>query len=279
MDYQKIYNNLIDRARFRILDCYLERHHIIPKCVGGLDKEDNLVDLLPEEHYLAHQLLAKIYPNNRKLLHAARMMTICDGIQQRNNKLYGWIKRKISELGCSDETKLKIGNANRNPSQETRIKMSSYRKNKTNKEIMGEKKAKETSIKHKEDGENRIWITDGIISKHISKDQPIPNGFTLGRDKKIQEHLKYIAKTRPSRKGIPRTEDDKIKMRKTKSIESKQNYKKSALRRAKSIICVETGVIYESASEAIRKTGLAVDVAARKGRKSGGFHWKYLENQ
>ena len=75
MDYQKIYDSLIERARTRILDCYVEKHHIVPKCMGGSNRIGNLVELTPEEHYVAHQLLVKIYPNNHKLIYSAAMMT------------------------------------------------------------------------------------------------------------------------------------------------------------------------------------------------------------
>ena len=74
----------------------METHHIIPRCSGGSDTKDNLVDLTPEEHYIAHQLLVKIYPNNKRLIHAAIMMTVNSNNQLRNNKLYGWLRRKHS---------------------------------------------------------------------------------------------------------------------------------------------------------------------------------------
>lgn len=93
MNYKKIYNDLILRGQNRILKGYKESHHIIPRCLGGTDDIENLVDLTPEEHYLAHQLLVKIYPNNDKLIFAAAMM-----IPNRpSNKLYGWLRRKLSD--------------------------------------------------------------------------------------------------------------------------------------------------------------------------------------
>ena len=39
MDYKKHYNALIERARGRELDAYVEWHHVIPKCMGGKDGE------------------------------------------------------------------------------------------------------------------------------------------------------------------------------------------------------------------------------------------------
>jgi hypothetical protein len=96
MDYASAYNKLITRGQLRILNPPFETHHIIPKCVGGSNMLSNLVNLTPEEHYTAHQLLLKIYPGNKKLIFAAHMMTV--GLPTaRKNKAYGWIKRKMSE--------------------------------------------------------------------------------------------------------------------------------------------------------------------------------------
>jgi len=92
MDYKKAYSYLCERGKNRITNLYTERHHIIPKCMSGSNNKENLTRLTPEEHYVAHQLLLKIYPKNRSLLYAAWIMR-----KGRNNKMYGWIKRKISD--------------------------------------------------------------------------------------------------------------------------------------------------------------------------------------
>ena len=113
MDYQNHYNMLIDRSKDRLLEGYSERHHIIPKCMGGTDNLTNIVKLTPEEHYVAHQLLVKIYPNNRKLVYAAIRMTGKGAYNRKtNNKLYGWLKQRRSEIGQSDDHKLKNSLAN-----------------------------------------------------------------------------------------------------------------------------------------------------------------------
>ena len=108
MNYLKIYDDLIERARNRVLDGYNEKHHILPKCIGGDDSFENIVELLPEEHYLAHQLLVKIHPSVNSLIYAANMMTVGRG----GNKRYSWLKRRwISSLKgkvLSEETKEKI---------------------------------------------------------------------------------------------------------------------------------------------------------------------------
>ena len=47
----------------------------------------------------------------------------------------------------------------------------------------------------------------------------------------------------------------------------------------KKVLCVETGVIYESLAEARRQTGAKnISACCLNGRnKSGGYHWKYVD--
>lgn len=95
--WKRHYDTLIGKARARHLTGYSERHHVIPKCIGGSDDPENLVKLTPEEHYTAHLLLCKIYPSEGKLLRAVLMMTVDSPSAPRRNKMYGWVKRKLAE--------------------------------------------------------------------------------------------------------------------------------------------------------------------------------------
>lgn len=76
MNYQRIYNQIIDRAKNRQLEGYKEKHHIIPKCLGGDNNKNNLVELTAREHFLCHRLLCEIYPHNDKLLYSLWLMAI-----------------------------------------------------------------------------------------------------------------------------------------------------------------------------------------------------------
>ena len=97
MNYKKHYDILITRIRNRILEGYVEKHHIIPKCLGGSDDPDNIAILTPEEHFLAHQLLVKMYPNSPPLASAAVIMTTHHTNVRANNKLFGWLRRRASD--------------------------------------------------------------------------------------------------------------------------------------------------------------------------------------
>ena len=76
MNYQKIYDSIINNAKsleyIRIAEKkqklnYFERHHIIPRCLGGSDEKENLVLLTAKEHYMCHRLLCEVYPGVRGL--------------------------------------------------------------------------------------------------------------------------------------------------------------------------------------------------------------------
>jgi len=104
MNYKLHYDRIIDRAKVRNMNSYSERHHIIPKCMGGTNDKSNLVKLTPEEHFVAHQLLIKIYPSSPGLIKAAHMMTVNSKNHKRNNKLYGWLKRELAKVTSKSQT-------------------------------------------------------------------------------------------------------------------------------------------------------------------------------
>lgn len=69
MTYNEFIQNILDtRGRFNIpKDEYKERHHIIPRCMGGSNDIENLIDLYPKEHFIAHRLLYDENKDNYKL--------------------------------------------------------------------------------------------------------------------------------------------------------------------------------------------------------------------
>ena len=66
MDYHKVYQQIIDKAlsenRKRGYGVYYEQHHIIPKCMGGTNDNENLVYLTAREHFIVHKMLPTMYP-------------------------------------------------------------------------------------------------------------------------------------------------------------------------------------------------------------------------
>lgn len=90
MNYQKHYDLLISRAQGRVKpEGYVERHHILPRCMGGDNTAKNLVRLTAREHFVAHLLLVKTYPNVGGLTTAAYLMSR----GATNNRTYGWLRK------------------------------------------------------------------------------------------------------------------------------------------------------------------------------------------
>lgn len=78
---------------------YTEKHHIIPKSLGGSNKKENLIKLSAREHYIVHLLLMKMCVNKRdreKMAAAYQHMskTRNSSTKQRyNSRLYDYHKK------------------------------------------------------------------------------------------------------------------------------------------------------------------------------------------
>lgn len=84
-DYNKLTTNNrgLDKSKFK---GNFEIHHILPKCLGGTNDENNLVLLTYEEHVKAHMLLYIIYPEETKLLGAFKLLiTVKDRLSKMDN--------------------------------------------------------------------------------------------------------------------------------------------------------------------------------------------------
>ena len=92
MNYQNIYHALIRKAlqknRVKVPNDGYDRHHIIPKSVGGDNSSSNLVLLTGREHYLAHKLLVKMYEGDarKKMIYALWWMSKTKSCNKYSNK-------------------------------------------------------------------------------------------------------------------------------------------------------------------------------------------------
>lgn len=99
MNYHKIYNQLVEHCNKREeINGYTEMHHIIPRCLGGTDEGSNLVRMTAREHFVAHELLVKMYPLEYKLAFAfVSMCKPCKNLKGRKSTLYHWHRVRVSE--------------------------------------------------------------------------------------------------------------------------------------------------------------------------------------
>lgn len=185
MDYALAYNRLIAKARQRVaIDGYVERHHILPKALGGTDDSSNLVALTAREHFIAHLLLARLHGGS--MWYALAIMKK-DG--RGSSRSFAEARRKLSSLMTGNTKTL-----GRKASEEEREYLSSIRKGKPGRKLTEEEKkhlsainmGKSLSQEHKE--------KLSIAQKGIPK----PDGFG--------------AKVAATLKGKPRSQETKDKL-------------------------------------------------------------------
>jgi hypothetical protein len=121
--YNNYYSNIIATAKSRTLptNVYTEKHHILPKSLGGSNDKSNLVRLTAREHFICHMLLVKFTQGKDriKMIHAAWRMTCSANQENRhvaNSHSYQLIRTQYIDLiknrPRSEETKQKLRDAN-----------------------------------------------------------------------------------------------------------------------------------------------------------------------
>lgn len=151
------YTTLCEKARDRpVLEGYQEKHHIIPKSLGGNEDATNLVALTAREHYIAHLLLVRITEgvNKSKMINAWFRMSC-----QSNHLAFSFITSRRFERAriafaesAGWATRGKTYEQIYGPKKATELKQkrsttkSLERKGKTWEDIFGAKKAAELKL-------------------------------------------------------------------------------------------------------------------------------------
>lgn len=94
--YTKWYYNIIEAANLRpLISGYIEKHHIIPKSLGGSDKKINIVPLTAREHFIVHLLLIRMVHEKEvyKMVHAIIRFTS----KVSNAKEYNLLRKYVSK--------------------------------------------------------------------------------------------------------------------------------------------------------------------------------------
>jgi len=125
--YTTTYYKIINRAKSRTLTEYIEKHHIIPRSLGGNDSLDNLVELTAREHFICHLLLTKMLTgkDKAKMSQAVWMMVSCSSDNQSrykvNNRVYEKLKVNMSMV----KKDISTWNKGVSPNDATRLKLRS----------------------------------------------------------------------------------------------------------------------------------------------------------
>ena len=183
--YKKWYDSIIDRAKNRVLSCYVEKHHIIPKSCGGSNDKDNLVPLTAREHYIVHMLLpfCVIKKYKLKMIKGFMYMNVKPKNSKRlykiNSRMYEKFRIEFGKMSkgikLSEETKAKM--RGRKLSKETKAKIKYARQF----QVCSDEQRKKYSKIYS----NLIWVNFNGKSKRIKKElkqQYLNKGYKLGRD-------------------------------------------------------------------------------------------------
>lgn len=91
------YEKFIQKYKNQIIEAsiYVEKHHIIPRYMGGSNKKDNIIILTYRQHILAHLLLYRLHNNLEDLCAYNLMKGLCSSRKSEISKMIGE-KHKIS---------------------------------------------------------------------------------------------------------------------------------------------------------------------------------------
>lgn len=120
----RIYCQIMDRAKTRSIIGYSEKHHIIPRSLGGSNCKSNIAVLTPREHYLAHLLLVRMTTGE-----ARRSMSYALSFFNASCKNH---KRSIPKSRWYDLSRKLLSEANKGkqPSDNCRLAVSKSKKGK-----------------------------------------------------------------------------------------------------------------------------------------------------
>ena len=238
MNYKKNYDDYIayvktlNRVKLNRSDpnyIYYGKHHIIPTCMGGVDGESNLVLLTTREHVLAHYLLTKIFPSNVRVSMAFFWMTCQNSSHSRN---FSGVSSKI----------ISIARENNCPScsLEVRQKISQSLKGKPSWNL---------GVPHSEETKRKIGMKN-LGYKHTDASRQLMS--FLGKNRKQSDETKK--KLSLILKGRVFSDETRRRMSiaNTKSwLSGRKAYN------GKPVVCLESGIIYDSISSAVKGTGVS----------------------
>ena len=207
MNYKKIYDQIIFQANLRRQNYQkiknAQKHHIVPRCMNGVDDFSNIVFVTLREHFICHLLLCKIYPHNKELFYAFNLMhNVYKGKQKIkvNSKLYESLKKeayKAQSVRMKENNPAKgkpAYNKGKPVSEETKRKISIAISGKNN-GMYGRKQSKEGRARISEANRRRIW-TPEMRAKTGTRGKDNPQyGKPITEEVKLKRKISLCYKT------------------------------------------------------------------------------------
>lgn len=273
LEEEKTYEELIrtilnTRGRFNCGDEYHERHHILPKCMGGGNEEENLIDLYAKEHFIAHKLLALENPDNDKLIYAYTCMAFLKNDYEHRYEL------TPEEY---EEAKIMFANSQKGKhrSEETKEKI----RQKTKEQMSDPMMIEMLRGKAKEQMSNPEMIE--VLRRKAKKQMSNPAMIKILRERKLGV---YDGDKNPMY-GKHHTDESKKRISEAKKGKQlgKNNPNYGNGRHVIQLSCFGEYIVeYISADEAEKLTGVNRSSIRRccchKQKTAGGYKWMYVED-
>jgi hypothetical protein len=214
--YTRVYFTIINRAlsenHVRISKSlpnyvYYEKHHILPKSLGGTNLHSNLVLLTPKEHYVCHLLLTKMCKNTFHYQKMVRAWDLLSRLRGNNgyvtSAMYQELKTTMSKIKkehmiknnptASIEVRQKISRANKgrlvgdkNPSKRQDVK------DKISRSLRGSGKTSNFGLNNGFFGQQHSEETRKIISEKAKSRTNVPPPPQIGSKNHFAKHYRVI---------------------------------------------------------------------------------------
>lgn len=164
--YTKWYYSIVAKAAVRVnLEGYYEKHHIVPKSLGGTDDDSNLVNLTPKEHFICHRLLVKMTEGKAKKSMAfaiwqmsSRRNKVSKNRHKPTGQVYEMLKKQLSDackgVPLSEEHKQKMRGIPK--SEEHKQKLRKPKTEEHKQKLSAARKGKTYEYKHSEETKKKI---------------------------------------------------------------------------------------------------------------------------
>jgi len=181
--YTNTYFKIIQKSQNRVLDCYTESHHIVPRSLGGCNAPHNLTRLTAREHFICHRLLPKMTEglNKMKMCQAAWTMARTRKIRI-SSRTYALLREEASKASSKRQKGKKIGPMSEEHKQ----------------------KIREANLKRFQDPAERLKISQRLAGRKLSPE--LKAKLSAIKKGKMPPHI-------PSMKGKQHSPETKAKMR------------------------------------------------------------------
>ena len=224
--YKRWYDAIVSNAQLRSTPLsYSEKHHIIPKSIGGQDRKNNLVHLSGREHFICHWLLIKITTgsNREKMIYALNGMRRVSHTHQQEryitritSRVFANLKEEFSKIHSARLT-------GRTMSAEQKAKISAAGKGRVHsQETIDKRSASCTGKKRTAEQKERMSIAQkGRPAKKYSQEEKNIISAKIsaaGKGRVMSDETKAkLSAINKGKKLPPKSEETKQKMRKPKT--------------------------------------------------------------